>query len=110
MTLVPDIQADEQRRNLLENARVFQLSAINSSNPGNLRAESTRNLGRIGIVAADDDVAVEIFVSVEKLSRQIVKRSRHAHALGHKFGGLLRGRSLPHAKRARGAPAHAGSE
>ncbi len=78
--------------------------------PGIFAARERASCSGVGIVAADDDVAVESFVSVQQFSRKVVKRRRHAHSLGHEFGGLLRGRALPDAERARGAAADSGGE
>src|ERR1700684_3618955 len=65
MPLVADVQADEQRGNLLDDARVFQLAAINGANARNLGGKFARELRRVGIVAADNHIAIEWRVSVE---------------------------------------------
>ncbi len=69
MALVADVQADEQGGYLFEDTGTLQFSTINGADAGKLGGERTRELSRVGIVAADDDVAIESFVSVEKLSR-----------------------------------------
>ena len=71
--------------------------------PGNFRCEFARELGRVWIITANNDVAVERLVAIQKLSRNIVKGSDYAHSLGYKFRGLLRRRTLPYAERTRGA-------
>ncbi len=47
---------------------------------------------------------------VEQLGGNIVEGGDHAHFFGHKFGGLLRGGTLPYAEGARGASADAGRQ
>jgi hypothetical protein len=77
---------------------------------GNFCCELAGELRGVGIVAADDHVAVERSVAVEQFGGHIVEGRNQAHSFGHEFGGLLRGRALPDADGARGASAHAGRE
>ena len=94
MAFVPNVQAHKQCSNLLKDARVFQLSAIDGADAGNLSRKISRKLQGIRVVAADDDVAVESFIPVEKFGGQIVKGRDHAHSLGHEFRSLLCGMIL----------------
>src|ERR1700674_1181806 len=107
---VPDVETDQQRRDLLDNARVLKLATINRSHARDLRREFHRNLRGIGIIAAYDDVAIHIFIAVEHVRRNVVERRRDRNALRNQFRRLLRGRALPHANGAAGASAHARSE
>ena len=88
-----------------------------SSLPPSMRADA-RNLGRqfagelrgVGIVAANDHVAVERSVGAEQFGGNVMEGGDHAHFFGHEFGRLLRGGALPHAESARGASANAGRQ
>jgi hypothetical protein len=64
MAFVSDIQADEERGDLLHDARVLESAPVDSSDAGNLCCEFARELRCVGIIAADDDVAVERRVSI----------------------------------------------
>ncbi len=90
MAFVADVKPDQEGRNLLENARVFQLAAIDRAHARKLRSQATRYFIRIWVIAADDDIAVERFISIQQLSRKVVKSSCYAHAFGYKLGSLLR--------------------
>ena len=59
--------------------------------PGIFAVSSAGELGGVGVVAADDHVAVESIISIKKFRGQVVECCHHAHSLGHEFGGLLRG-------------------
>src|ERR1700674_5120809 len=96
---VPDVETDQQRRDLLDNARVLKLATINRSHARDLRREFHRNLRGIGIIAAYDDVAiyVVVIVGVELFCRNVLERGRDGNALRNQLRRLLRSRSLPHA-------------
>ena len=64
VTFVADVQANEQRGDLLEDAGILQFTAVDSPDAGNLGRERARELNRIDVVATDDDVAVEGLVAV----------------------------------------------
>ena len=89
VAFVANIQAHEQRRDLFKNAGILQFPAIDGADAGNLSGETSRKLQGVGVVAADDDVAIKSPISVQKISGQIVKGRDHADSLGHKFRGLL---------------------
>src|ERR1700687_1897617 len=61
---VPDVETDQQRGDLLDNARVLKLAAIDRSHARNLHCEFHRNLRGIRIVAAYDHIAIDIVVDV----------------------------------------------
>ena len=46
VSFVADVQADEERCDLLEDAGIFQFSAVDGSDAGNLGGEFARNLKR----------------------------------------------------------------
>src|SRR5580658_4389089 len=100
VALVADVHTDEQGSDLLDDAGVLQWTAINGADAGNFSRQFAGELRGIGIVAADDYVAVHGSVSVEHFGGNVVKGGDHAHFLGHKFGGLLSGRALPDAQSA----------
>src|ERR1700722_9394729 len=105
VAFVADIEADEQGGDLLDNARIFQFAAVDGADAGNFCGEIAGELSGVGIVATDNDVAVERIVSVEQFGGDVVKCGDHAHTFGDKFGGLLRRGTLPDAESARGASA-----
>ena len=86
---MPDVQADQNRRDLLNDAGIFQLAAVDGADAGNLGGKFARQLRRIGIVTADNDIAVERYVSVEQISREIMKCGNDADFFRHHFGSLL---------------------
>jgi len=65
VALVADVQADEQGRDLLEDAGVLQFAAVDGADSGNLGSEAACELEGVGVVAADDYIAIEIFVTIE---------------------------------------------
>ena len=69
VAFVADVQADEQSGDLFEDAGIFQFAAIDGTHAGKFRGKSARKLCGVRIVTANDDVAVERFVSVQKFSR-----------------------------------------
>src|ERR1700674_5330549 len=110
VAFVPDVETDQQRGDLLDDARVLKLAAINRSHAHNLRREFHRNLCGIRIIAAHDDVAINILIAVEYICRNVLERGRDRNTLRDKLGCLLRSRALPHADGAAGASAHARSQ
>src|SRR5260221_2804944 len=105
---VPDIETDQQRRDLFDDACVLQLPTINRSHASDLRREFHRNLRGIRIIAAYDDIAIDIVVdvAVEYVCRNVLECRCDRNALRNKFRRLLRCRALPHADGATGASAH----
>src|SRR5258708_7539896 len=103
---VPDIETDQQRRDLFDDACVLQLPTINRSHASDLRREFHRNLRGIRIIAAYDHVAIDIFIAVEHVRRDILESRRNRNTLRDQFRRLLRCRALPHADGAAGASAH----
>src|SRR5208283_1409158 len=110
VAFVADVQADQQRGNLLDKASVLQFAAINRSHTGDLRREFHRKLRGILVVAAYDYVAIDIVVSSEFFCGQVVECGRDRNALRNKFRRLLRRRALPYAEGAAGAATDARSE
>ena len=66
VAFVADVEADEQGGDLLEGAGVFQFAAVERAHSGDFGGERARELSGGGIVAADDDVAVDGVVSVQE--------------------------------------------
>jgi len=91
MPLMTYVEANQECRDLLDDARILQLAPINRVNPWNLHRQFHRNLSRFRIVATDDYVAINVIVSIEYVGRAIVERCRNRDSFGHKFGRLLRG-------------------
>jgi hypothetical protein len=97
MALVPNVEADQQSRDLLYDAGVFQFAAIDGADSWNLCRKLSRELRGIGIIAAYNDVTIKWGISVQQICGQIVECRDHAHSLGHEFGCLLRCGPLPDA-------------
>jgi hypothetical protein len=64
VAFMANVEADEQGSDLLEDASVFQFAAVDGADTGNRRGERARELRCVGVVAADDDIAIERIVSV----------------------------------------------
>src|SRR6266403_5022877 len=75
VAFVPDVETDQQRGDLLDNARILKLPAINRSHIRDLRREFHRDLRGIRIIAAHDHVAIDVFVlvAVENVRRNVVE-------------------------------------
>ncbi len=110
VAFVAEVHADEQGGDLLNDACVFEFAAVDAADAGNLCRQFAGELPSIGIVAADDDVAVQRSVGAEQFGGNVVEGGDHAHSIGHEFGGLLGGGALPDAESARGASADADSQ
>src|SRR6201997_51867 len=95
VAFVANVQANQQSGDLLDDARILQLSAIDRADAGNLRREFARELCGIGIIAADDDVTIERIVAAQQICRQVVKSRNNTYFLWNKLRGLLRGGTLP---------------
>ena len=65
MSFMPDVKADQQRGELLDDARVLQFAAINCSYARNLYREFHRDLRGVRIVAADDYITIYIVIAVK---------------------------------------------
>src|SRR6202795_632931 len=85
VAFVPDVETDQQRGDLLDDARILQLATINRSHARDLRREFHRNLRGIGIIAAYDDVAIDIFIAVEHIRRNVLERGRDRNTLRDKL-------------------------
>src|SRR6266699_2088245 len=59
VTLEPDIEADEQSRNLLDDARVLQLAAVDRTDSWNFASELADSSSGLLIIAAHDHVAID---------------------------------------------------
>ena len=64
MAFMSYIEADEERRDLLDDAGVLEFASVDGTHARNLRREFARQLSGVGIIAADYDVAVERRVSI----------------------------------------------
>src|SRR6266704_5963431 len=104
VALMADVQSDEQRGNLLENARVFQLAAINGTHAGNLRSKHTHGLSRIRIIAANDHIAFYGAIAIQKVSGNILESCDYSD-FGQNLSSFLRCGALPDSQRASRAPA-----
>src|SRR5579864_3766191 len=65
VAFVAEVHANQQGGDLLDDVGVFQFSAVDAANAGNFGRQFARELGRVGIVAANNDVAVERRVGAE---------------------------------------------
>src|ERR1700757_163872 len=110
MTLMADVQAYQQRRNLFDDARVFEFAAIDRAQARNFRDKIADNFRRIRMIAADKDVTFDWIVAVHHVGRNILEGRRDLYFFGKKLGGLLRCRTLPHTEHATCTPAHAGGQ
>src|SRR5712692_11518179 len=110
VALVADVQADQQRGDLLYDAGILQFAAIDSADTGNFCCQLARDLSGVRVVAADDDIAVERGVSVQQFSGDVVESGDHAHSFGYQFSSLLGGGALPDAEGAGGAPSYSCGE
>src|ERR1700758_4564742 len=73
VALVANIQANQQSGDLLDDASIFQFSPIDRADAGNLGREFARELCGIGIIAADDDVAIQRIVAAQQIRRKVVE-------------------------------------
>jgi len=74
---VPDIEADQEGGDLLQNAGVFQLAAIDSAHAGNFCRQRSYGLSGGGVITTDNDVSVDRSVAVQNIRRGIVEGSYH---------------------------------
>ena len=110
VALVANIEADQERGDLFQDARIFQFAAINGAHAGNFcRQRSYRRRG-VGVVAADNDVAVNGSIAIQDLGGRVMERGHYRHSRWHEFGSLLCRGTLPDAQSAGGPAAHAGGK
>ena len=101
---MPDVEADQERGDLFQDARIFQFAAVDGAHAGNLCGQRLLLFAwRLRIITADDHVAVDRTVGVQNFGGSVVKRGHDRNSLGYEFGSLLRGRALPDAESAGGA-------
>src|SRR5712692_3172275 len=110
VALVPDVQSDQERSDLLQDARAFQFAAIDGAHARNSCGQRSHGLTGAGIIAADDYVAVHRAVRIQQFGGDILERGHDRYALGNQFHGLLRGGALPDTERASGSATDAGSQ
>src|ERR1700733_10744310 len=112
VAFVANVEADQQRGDLFDDARVLKFAAVDGAYARNLHGEFYRNLRGIRIIAAHDHVAVDIVgeVAVEHICRDVLKCCHYGNALWNQLRRLLRRGALPHAEGAAGASADACSE
>ena len=67
MSFGPDVDTDEQGRDLFENAGVFEFAAIDRANAGDFRRQGTRELGGGWIVAAYQNITLYRTIFIEQL-------------------------------------------
>src|SRR5579862_2847369 len=107
VALVADVQANQQSSDLLDDARIFQLSSINRADAGNLGREFASELCGVGIVAADDNVTIKRVVAAQQIRRKVMKSRYNTYFVWNQFRGLLRGGPLPDPECTRSSSAHA---
>ncbi len=66
VAFVSDVEPNQERGDLLQDARGLQLAAVNRTYARNLRSQSSYFLGGVGVVAADDHVAVDRSIGIQK--------------------------------------------
>src|SRR5262249_7740037 len=103
---VVHVDGDKQCRQMLQDACVLQLAAMNRAHSGDLACQFARDLKGPGIVAAHDHVAIHASISGEQVSGDVLKSCRHRHVLWHQLRRLLCSRALPYAQHLRSTPAH----
>src|ERR1017187_5918697 len=87
VAFVAEVHADEQGGDLLEAAGVVELSAVDAADAGNLCRQFAGELRGVGIIAGNDDVAVERGVGAEQVGGNVVEGGDHADCFGHALGG-----------------------
>src|SRR5271165_868325 len=63
MHLIPDVECDQQCGHRLYDAGILQLAAIDGAHPGNLDREIRRDLPGAIVVAAYNDVAIDLAIA-----------------------------------------------
>ena len=110
MSFVADIQSNQHRGDLFNDASVLQLSTIQRANSRNFARQLANPLSRVFVIAADDHITIDWAVLLEKVSGEVMKRGYNCYALRNKFRRLLRRRALPHAESVRGFASDARSQ
>src|ERR1700722_19585874 len=105
MAFVPDVQSDQERGDLLKDARVFQFAAIDCAHTRDFYSQVAGDLVGVRIIAADNYVAIDRAIGIQRLRSEILKSGYDRDAFRDKFRGLLRGGALPDAEGASGATA-----
>ena len=95
VALEANVEADQQRGDLLQDARIFQFAAVDGAHPGDFRRESSHRLQGGRVIAADDHVAVDDRIAVQDVRGRVVERRHDRNSLGYEFRGLLRRRAFP---------------
>src|SRR5216110_2487220 len=101
MHFVANVEANQQRSNGLDDARVFELSAIESADAGDFCGEFASNAFGLLVVAAYEDVTIDGAFFREQFGAEIVKRCGKGDGSGDQFTSLLRGGTLPNTQHAR---------
>src|SRR5215831_5511345 len=110
MSLVANVESDEKRGDVLNNAGILELAAVDRADTRNFGSEIAHRLSSGRIFAAHDHVALHRAVAVHHVGGTVLKGSHNGHAFGDQFRGLLGGRSLPDAERARSATTDSAGE
>lgn len=70
---VADVEADQQRGDGLDDAGVFEFSAVEGTGTGDFFREFAGHALRFVIIAADEDVAIDRFIFRQQFSAEVVK-------------------------------------
>lgn len=74
VNLVANVEANQQSRDGLDDACVFQLSAVQCAGTGDFRREFARNAFRLVVVAANENVAINWTLLCKQFRADIVER------------------------------------
>src|SRR5271170_2072771 len=110
MHFVPDVEGDEQCGHGLDDAGVLQLAAVDGAHTGNLHRQLGSNLASIVVVAADDDVAIDVLIAVQHRGGKTVEGGRYGDVFADNLCRLLRRRTLPDTENAGRASTDGSSE
>lgn len=85
------VEANQQSSEGLDDAGVFEFSAVQGANARDFCGEFARCALRFIVVAANKDIAIYRAVFCKQLSAEIVKRGGDRDGGGNQFAGLLGG-------------------
>src|SRR5437868_2973971 len=83
--LVTHVDTDEQCSQAFDDARIFQLAAIDGAGAGNLVCQVSGYFQGPLVVAANDDIAVNRRVRVQQVGPNIVKRRCDSNSGGNQL-------------------------
>ncbi len=77
MAFESNVEPNQQGGDLLQDARIFQLAAVDGAHAGDFRGQRSHRLQGGRVITADDHVAVDDRITIQHVRGGVVERRHH---------------------------------